>query len=53
MAKLGSKKELSNAARMFTTDSRVVVTSDRRPVFTTHSRVEFTTTGRAGNELPG
>jgi hypothetical protein len=43
---------VSNAARMFTTDSRVVVTSDRRPVFTTHSRVEFTT-GRAGNELPG
>jgi hypothetical protein len=43
---------LSNAARMFTTDSRVVFTSDGRPVFTTHSRVEFTT-GRAGKGLPG
>jgi hypothetical protein len=43
---------MSNAARMFTTDSRVDFTSDGRPVFTTHSRVEFTT-GRAGKGLPG
>ena len=43
---------MSNAAGMFTTDSRVVVTSDGRPVFTTDGRVEFTT-GRAGKVISG
>ena len=43
---------MSNAARMFTTHSRVVVTSDGRPVFTTDGRVEFTT-GRAGKVISG
>jgi len=46
------REAVSNAARMFTTRSRVEFTRDERPVFTTHSRVEFTT-GRAENELPG
>jgi hypothetical protein len=47
-SKLSGK--MSNAARMFTTDSRPALTSEGRPVFTTHSRVEFTT-GRTGEAL--
>jgi len=43
---------MSNAARIFTSHSRVVVTSDGRPVFTSHSRMEFTT-GRAGEAISG
>jgi hypothetical protein len=41
---------LSNAARVFTTDSRPVFTREGRPVFTSDSRVEFTT-DRPGKAL--